>query len=1613
MLMKTYPTPSETTSMRVPKKVPRTLVFLALCTIGFPLWAQPGQTCSNPMNLGTLRDTVMTLTLSYPQTDLWLRFSTNQPRPFLGVGGTGAQQVKWQQANVYSTCAQNLTNLPPNPAPGRTGMSLTPTLTSPGTYLLHLKRFYTTIGAGADTGVTTFRLGMAQSLQANCPGPFVQSCGNLAQNGEMETFDANQANMYINLNPWPGLCQWQAALNGMQPFFFNSAFPNTSGFQLPIIQFNGLTYPNLNGNGNSGNPAIQGTSNGIIGIETGAGNSDIVRLPISNLNPNQLYFVSYDYTAGRQYASYHNMVDLDVSNSAAFSAYPSPLPVNNSNYNPTIKSGIADDIWRTSSRVFTATGSEQSIFIGNLPLAGYTDTANGNGTGDCQFVFIDNIILKPFTVQLQPLTVCSGQSVSIDVPCAYRYPGATYIWSHLVAGVPTVLQSSTTTTGLTYTPLSTEEITLTITLNAGTPNAVSTSASTTITVNPAITGSIAFNAPNGQWCFNANGQNVQYFISQGALNQLTLVAPSGAVSYQWLLNNSTVTGANGQSFAPGYLFIGSYAGGGTISVIMANSQGCTTRMDIRIGVVSNPCMLPCVELLGVNGFPGSSTNYVAGPHNQPNTNSNSATGAAYSGGSNKTIVVDGTFTILDGASVNWENCMIWMAPGAKIKVEGNLPISSGHLGMDLCQVNGCVQMWDRIENRGDLDVVESYFAHAEAAIEVTPKSKNNVVNCTFENNVIGIFSQPQPQSGMGTTNTNVVYALGSFNVIGNRFRSTGSVANLPFIDGYSLPPFGLAHSQYLPSVGAAAPAAQPDHYYVSAAGICLENVSNAFIGQPGSTNTNFFTNVWTGIRLKNCSAKVVNASFRNIEGNANHKDYRGCIWPTTSQAPSTSYFHSLYDYSSTGIAAIGGILRFSELTNNSLTNPTMLNCNRGLWLVDNSFSSIISNWCYIREVVTGITLASISNMTAAHADVQKFSIKGYGQCLEGKLLNDTYTIYCAYNQIFPTTNTAISQGESIGIQLVNTASFAATPINFLRDFRNNTIVGTNCRLGIELRDSKKNLVSENSITLNRTGAFNLSNAKGIWCLGGLQSPGSTVSSSAGNEIRDNLILINQTIESTGLWGENSIANTYTCNSIVGFQDALRISGYCQGSRIAYNQFTNYTRYGIYYFSTNNISTNNNAPFYPYAPRVGPQNNTGNQWFSPYGSYKAFFQKGKLNNSIISPDVAFSSNDFPILWPNAFKTPQNGNTPFHVNPGQANPFTNWFDPSFDSPRPATCNAPAWGGGDGNINRAALEEIATSEPSEGFFGESLDFSDRSLLFGLLKENPILLTSDPLLNEAYQSLDSTSMASLYAWQEEADLLYQKPTTLREDYDQKMNALRQTVFQNLASDSSSAVLEALMAQQEQEAKAAEDLVKADVEARRAALLAEIATYEPEALVEANLKEALTLVLQTKGEKGWENLENFETQLQALAGQCLSVGGKGVLMARHLLQVLHPNAVFNDPEPCTPHEGRTVQYIKHPSWQRGALAKSRKEVAEGLASENNQITLSPNPTKGNLTITSQEALSSYCIYNSLGQEVQAATLTPNHILLLTLEGLPAGVYVLRTTTTQGMFTQTRFVLAP
>lgn len=1516
-------------------------------------FAQSGSNCSNAVSLGNLKDSIYNLRIEYPQTEKWFSFTSDSSYINLYFGSlpVSNQKVKIDRINLYSSCSTNLTNKASSASPGIKTDKIAYGVTALTTYYIKVERYYNLLGASIDTANKDIMLGVIEGNRTYS-GSCSTICANLMPNGGYECYE--NSSPFLPVFPFYTLYDWDYA-NGVanDADYFNSNFPAGNIYQAPVSSHNGLTFsPALSGNSN--NLIFTNPSDGFIGIETTTSSSDIIQLGFSpTLTSAQNYYVSYDITAGKDYATFNDRIDLDITANIAYSQYP----ISGSGYSPTIESGPIGNVWTIKSKAFTASAGLEKIFIGNLAKQAYGTTLSGGGSGNAEFYFIDNVMLKPFVVELgNGPSVCSGIPIpDIIIPCDYIYYGATYTWSHLVAGNSVVIQTGTILQGtetagnlVAYTPTNTETLTLTISLNGLT--AIDTY---NITVLPSATASITVSSNStspGVFCNN----NGAISVIGSFVNTLVFETPL-ADTYQWSLDGNPISGATSQTFTPGLIMLGNH----TISVHTTVAGGCDAEATATFSVVENGCYLTCATVLGATSF--SSTHYLSGTHPYPNSNSSGFSSLPNIGA---TYIVDGTLTLNSNTINSFTNCFFWMSPGARIVIEA---ASGGNPAAELTlvssELDGCVQMWDRIENRGALKAnSQTTFNHAEAAIEVFVNSSTDINSCNFRNNVVGIFSRQRQ-------NNNALYNLNLFTLSNNVFEGN----NVGFLPAYT-----AAHSQNVGTT-ASTPQAQPLFYLKPASGVMLKYINAVIIGNSNTAtnNANRFKNMWNGISLNTCNATIRNCSFEGMELNTNHAQMSAdpgsaqvlSLNTTISANVGTHYLN----VNSNAISSVGSTLNLYALEGNSASNPTFKNCFRGLCNLSSSLNpNLINNGfeeIFYRDLYTGIWIENTRNTDWVNVFGNNIEANAFGMMLRTNAAGCRIEIYentitaIKKNVVATISNGIVNREINVNsfnpsIVIVNANTPAIRTI-----IRNNIIDGFGMNTGIEIKNSPRAAIRDNDIT--NYAAISGGTAQNVY-------RGITLENCFSDTISCNRILDvsgiaygTQDTSNAAISATVSPSTLITCNTTDKFRNGMLFRLNNAGTRLRGNAINDH-RIGLFYRKTSNGPLAN----------VGTQTHAGNVWAGTYSDLGAWFQG--------SPGTIPLAN-------NEFRVDPNINVDFM--PPSSTPTSGWFTPIqaqdqfLCSDTLPNCMITRTEGEriDRNTNLNYLNSFRND--STVYANENL-WEAKSLLYNELKYTSDSLSNDSGYVQVLDSLEATKISELEAIQYEIETLYSNSATEADQIGalvlQKNNvfsnwvaaitASNQTLADQLATDLLQ--IEALI-------DSLRNIQNDNANIKRLEIQGRIDAYVFENARDESLIAILEVILNTKTPTGYENLINHEQKINQIAYMCPTAGGEAVYLARVLNDILHDNAIYNDDMICLADLNTRTSQIKNKEGQLNLMIQ--------------YASIYPNPTNGHLFVTSVKAtIKSIEVQDLTGRTVLVPKLDNNTMVSFNMGHLSKGVYFVR-----------------
>ncbi len=1467
-------------------------------------FAQSGNNCSTPISVGNfVKDTTFSISIDYPDTVKWLSFSSNESNvSFLASSNQiNGSFIKIKELNIYSTSCGLVSANPTLSYPGALAKVVKNQVVSNNqTYLLKITRFYDVTLNDTDNidVLMNYRGG-------NNSAPCVEGlCNNLVYDGGIENhFNPLVSGfMLSDLNCW-----FYADPAGGVPIYFNENYTNTlfkvpnqnvfvTGINLPTETPDPDFFPNNN--------------NGYIGIETNQQNSDIFQGFLStDLIPNTQYFASYIVSPGKNYiAGYHDRIDLDVQHFSSLGNYDPALW--SGLYDPAVQSGVvgfsALEPWTRVSNVFTS-GSvigESIVYIGNLAQQPYTIPI----TGAAQSYYVDNIIIKPFELELGPdIVACTGEVVSIIVPCQYLYPGATYIWTSTDPNfTPPVLNESnlsfTATSAFTYT------LTITVTNPQGGIETIDDAIQVIIAQPPTI-GIQVMGGPQGTYC------EVDGILNVVQGNQVSLTASGAGANgtYDWYVNGTLTQSNQSYFFTPGLAPVGDYQ-----IVVFGSDSICSGSDTINVTIVNTRCQLPCNTVLGESFFTNSDNYLPNDPHLYPNTTSANF-GTLQTVGQpaqNLTYVVDGTFTISSNTFLQFNDVTILVSPGGRI-------VNNGTFNLIDCVVDGCEQMWNNIENRNNFAANNTTFRHAESAIELFGNSWTRVDNCNFFDNVVGIYS-----IDIG----NNFKTLNYFRVIGSEFRR---------VQGF-LPPFDATFSQYTGNQANPVPATNafpqppmpgPVNSFAArpASGILLKDVqmaNNVLTIGDNTTNPNIFEDMWNGISLNNCIAIITNCRFEGMQATVNHGQW--ILNNNTQPLMHTNQFNWGWNLGqrytaihSNAISLINSTVTVNPLVNNSLINPTMNNCFRGIF-TQTSFTTIQpilqGDEFFIADVHTGVRSANAPAVVAPNLSVRiidtDINANIFGVVMEASAPSSAHLIQS--NDITITRNAALGiNAGGIGIQKFDfgngtNAANITTSSNIACNILDNNIEIIGGQFGIEFRNASDGFIANNVIDMTFLQGVNNSDYSGIslWnCFN---------TDVACNSIQDNRNIAYNTQNplNSGLFSNSSEGTRIRCNNTDNFRNGLLFQASCVGTALRNNNITDH-EIGLNYL----ISAN-----------VGVQLLAGNNWNGNYSLKGARF--GTDQSPPTTPQL--QANEFrenPLTFPPTIFPTSDW---FWNQPGTANNACN---------NVIGCITARNEEREPNYIINLLKIAENTKDSSLFEDESL-WQKNDYLFRQLSKNDSLKQLYPNLTVRFDSLDTTAMAVISKVLIDMNNLYLGNATQQSQYftliTNKLNLWQSLQEANANNDSITA---ASLANQLMIVENALVILNAQIDITsqnlRAALLNTITQISPSNLIESNFKTVIQIYLENIYKDSIGDLLNDENIILSIANQCPLSGGDAVFMARFLYEYIQPNINYNDDFICN------------------AVSNERRENKSKQVSKEqlmNKTTLLPNPSNGQINIFNSSA---------------------------------------------------------
>ncbi len=1514
-------------------------------------YAQSGNSCTTPISVGNLvKDTTLIISINYPDTVKWLSFSSDSSLvSFLASSNkVSIGFIKIKELNVYNTSCTSVTSNIPHSYPGKTAAIIKrANLTTNQTYLLKLVRYYS-----INLNDTSNREVLLNFRGGSNTGQCLEGlCNNLVYDGGFENYITPLANGAFLEDLY---CWTFAEPGGEIPVYFNENYtsqlfkiPNqntfSSGINLPTQSPDPDFFPNAN--------------TGYIGINTNQDNSDIAQGFLStDLLPNTQYFASYLVSPGKNYsAGYHDRIDLDILNYSSAGNYdPLIWGAGYATKTPAVQSGVVDfsQPWTRVSNVFTSgsTIGESIIYIGNLAQQPYTTPI----IGGAQSYYIDNLIIKPFELELGPdIVACAGETVNIIVPCQYLYPGATYIW---------------TSSDLNFTPPANNEANLSfiatgsfsyqleieVTNSQGGVMAVIPDF-VNVTIAPAPTIEITIGGgPQGTYC---KVDGILYVV-QG--NQVSLTASGAGAngSYDWYVNGTLTASNQSYFFTPGLAPVGDYQ-----IVVIGTDSLCSGSDTINLTIVSNICQLPCNTVLGQSAFVDGNndlTNYTDGPHDFVSTSAASFNTLPLTG-PNLTYVVDGTFTISTNTFLQFEEVTLLISPGGKI-------VNNGTFNLINCVVDGCEQMWDRIENRADFASSGTTFRHAEAAIELFENCTTRVDNSTFTDNIVGIYSRK-------LVNSTAQKTLFYFRVSGSTFQ--GSAAGINSNLRY---PITFSQNTGTGSI----PIQQPEFYLKPANGINIQFVSAVLIGQDPtifSTNTNHFINMWNGITFDRTAGIITNCRFEGMEANANHQQLTTAIHPGAATILSNNgginpngASHYTNIHSNAIAVQNSSTLNLFSLDNDNVNLPTFRNCFRGISVLSSNLYTtplINTDFMFFTNVNTGVRVERLANTQIVDINRLNITCHNLGVSIFPSIVVNNQGAITTFpiNSIRRVHNNIINAvrinplnlyGRPVAIQyreihpnITNYNFNSATPLTEC-EINNNVINGFGAHMGIEVWNARNTIVRDNLIVLNAAQGVNAQqDYNGIHLL---NTFGGEVSC---NTINDNTGMAYnlQNNDNYAIRCNSALSSFVSQNTTSNFEKGIRMTEFCTGSTIR----------------GNNIGNHSTGIFYDLVTDVGVQNHTGNSWLGSYTDYGASW--GDALN--IPPPLTLQNNEYRV--------DQGAN--INLMPPTRLPATGWFinlNSNGTTFIGGACNTgllPQANSIPENILR-----LAQNNNDSTLYGDEKEYNAKKVLFENLENNDSLIFLSNLLQDKYDSLVYTNIRDIYELNKAIGNIYVGTINQNTSLGQ-LTSTKNDIWNNwLEATKNNDSLAAIdFATQLQQVNMAIDAISQQIQAaannKRNTALNLLNSITANNIMEQNMKDVLEIYLNKVYDTYIEDLTDDATTLATIAYQCPIAGGDAVFIARMLYLYIVPDAEFNDNNICN----------------NDANARQEKKENKTFAFNYNYKTkVYPSPSKGIVHINSKsENISSVIIKDLSGRIVYTPPINPSNINTVDCSELGNGFYLL------------------
>jgi hypothetical protein len=746
------------------------LFFVAIVT---PNFAQSGLTCNLAKNLGSGASYSNTENFNMPSGELWMKY-TNPAGPVritMTPSSTGgANSLKFEEITfLIDSCG------------GRQIFTYNFDITQVVTfnYLLSIpvysnvyiyaKRYINSGCGGCDTAYNSFNIDILSnnSLMASTSCIASQCPNNLVANGDFEEY----TNLIDFNTDWNGnVCGWNNVF-GLFPDYYNGDNTTFIDVDLPGI---GTGFPPASGKYYIDIPPVNNwytgaaTNQAVVGLSLDDSYNDVITGNLSsNLISSKKYFLSFDATnSGRP--NYAGRLDIDLSDDINYDPTASDFNIVDLQFNG--NPGTFKANWQTFETVITASGNESYIHIGNLlPTTNNTvtpQTAYVNGT-DQEYIFIDNLVVTQLAFAGDDISLCPGATAILGPDCPI--PGATYVWDASANLSATNIPNPTVTgtgTATNYTVTVSYTIGGTTYTDVDVVNVGASGISVTLGASPLV------------------------LTSAGTTVLTALPAGAGTYAFYDMASPGTIL----QNTSSNTFTTGTLSATTSYGVILTDANGCTAQTSIEIIYTTTPCNS------------GSPLNHIS------SNSTSQLTAGPYSG---EAFDVSNGFTF--NSDVTFTNCEFWIRDGATININ-----STRSVDLIYCTVRQCDKMWNRINNRGNLNADHTRFTQGDRAVVMKNGSDNIFVDCEFYDNVYGISS----------IDTSTVQTVGLV-VTGTEFRNLNG-----FVTGYT---------------------GQTTFHTLPAAGIQLRDLSPQTIGDDAE-DPNLFKNQYLGV-INSSTDLIINNSF--------------------------------------------------------------------------------------------------------------------------------------------------------------------------------------------------------------------------------------------------------------------------------------------------------------------------------------------------------------------------------------------------------------------------------------------------------------------------------------------------------------------------------------------------------------------------------------------------------------------------------------------------------------------------------------------------------------------------------------------------------------------------------